>query len=441
MRPDKMKLNAYMTFTGNHMAAWRDPDSSTGVSFAHYLELARAAENAHMDAVFLADGVSVPLETPEASARLAHNGVRPFEPITLLAALSSLTKHIGLISTASTSFYEPYNVARLYNSLDNLSGGRAGWNLVTSSDPFSALNYGLSTQTLHADRYERAEEFVDVVLGLWDSFEEDSFPRDREAGIYMDLEKLHMLQHKGKHFSVRGPLNLPRSPQGHPVVVQAGASEAGKQLAARTAEAVFSAHDTNEAAVAFYKDLKARMAAFGRDPDQLKVMTGFLPVVGRTQAEAEDRFAKLQALIPQEVGIDRLQHWLGGVDLSGHDVDGPLPDLPETNREKSRQQLLIDMARRENLTIRDLYMRVVGSLGHFQVIGSVEQVADAMQERFEAYGTDGFNVMSPVFPGDLLAFTTMVVPELKRRGLFRQAYEGTTLRDNLGLRKPANRFA
>ncbi|EUB99809.1 FMN-dependent oxidoreductase, nitrilotriacetate monooxygenase family [Rhizobium sp. CF080] len=440
-RKDKIKLNAYMTFTGNHFAAWRDPNSTTGLQLAHYAQLAKAAEEAKMDAVFLADGVSVPLDNPTAASRNAHNGVRPFEPVTLLSALSAVTSHIGLIATASTSFYEPYNLARLFGSLDNLSGGRAGWNLVTSADPFSALNFGLVDQPDHGERYVRAEEFADIVLGLWDSFEEDSFPRNRETGVYLDLDKVHMLNHHGKYYRVRGPLNLPRSPQGHPVVVQAGASEPGRQLAARTAEAIFSAHDKTADAVAFYSDLKGRMPAFGREADDMKIMTGFLPVIGSTQSEAEDRYARLQDLIDPEIGVDRLSNLLGGIDLRGYPIDGPLPDMPETNREKSRQALMVEMARRDNLTIRQLYQRVMGSSGHFQVIGTPEQIADAMEERFEAYGTDGFNVMSPVFPGDLLTFTTTVVPVLVRRGLFRSEYEGTTLRNHLGLKKPGNRFA
>lgn len=356
--------------------------------------------------------------------------------------MSAVTKNIGLIATASTSYSDPFNLARQFSSLDHLSGGRAGWNLVTSSDPDAAFNFGHETHILHADRYDRAEEFADVVLGLWDSWEDDAFPRDREAGIYFDKNKLHILDHKGKHFKVRGPLNTPRTPQGHPVVVQAGASEPGKELAARTAEAIFAAQITLEEAVGFYADVKGRMAKYGRDQGELKIMPGIFPVVAPSQAEAEDKFAQLQDLIQPIVGLNMLAGLSGGLDLSQYDIDGPLPDaVPETNAGKSRQSLLLDLARRENLTIRQLYLRIAGARGHWQVVGTPQHIADQLEERFEARGADGFNVMAPIMPGGLKDFIDLVVPELRRRGLFRTEYEGTTLRENLGLKRPANRFA
>ncbi|MBB3444544.1 LLM class flavin-dependent oxidoreductase [Rhizobium sp. BK379] len=439
-RKDQIKLGAFLLFTGHHVAAWRHPQASVGIDFENYLELARLAEAAKFDAIFFADGVAARLKDVEAASRKAHSGIYPFEPITLLSALSSVTRNIGLIATASTSFSDPFNLARQFASLDRLSGGRAGWNLVTSSDPDASYNFGHDAQILHADRYERAEEFADVVLGLWDSFEDDTFIRDKSSGRYFDPGKLHRLDHSGKHFKVRGPLNIPRSPQGRPVVVQAGASEPGKELAARTAEAIFAAQITLEEAVAFYADVKGRLGKFGRSHDDLKILPGIFPVVGRTESEAQEKFEALQALIQPEVGLNLISQ-LSGVDLSAYPLDGPVPDNPPaTNAGKSRQALVLDLARRENLTIRQLYLRIAGARGHWQVVGTPVQIADVLEERFENYGADGFNIMAPLMPGGLADFIELVVPELRRRGLFRTEYEGSTLRDNLGLKRPTNRF-
>ncbi|RFB87115.1 nitrilotriacetate monooxygenase [Rhizobium leguminosarum bv. trifolii] len=440
-RKDKIKLGAFLLFTGHHVAAWRHPQASVGIDFENYFELAKLAEAAKFDAIFFADGVAARLKDVEAASRKAHSGVYPFEPITLLSALSSVTRNIGLIATASTSFSDPYNLARQFGSLDRLSGGRAGWNLVTSSDPEAAYNFGHETQILHADRYERAEEFADVVLGLWDSWDDDAFIRDQAGGRYFDPEKLHRLDHKGRHFKVRGPLNIPRSPQGRPVLVQAGASGPGKELAARTAEAIFAAHITLEEAKAFYSDVKGKLGAYRRSPDDLKILPGIFPVVGRSETEAQEKFEALQELIQPQVGLNLLSQ-LSGVDLSSYPLDGPIPsNLPVTNAGKSRQELVLDLARRENLTIRQLYLRIAGARGHWQVVGTPSQIADAMEERFENYGADGFNIMAPIMPGGLVDFIELVVPELRRRGLFRTEYEGTTLRENLGLKRPVNRFA
>ncbi|KPH04984.1 nitrilotriacetate monooxygenase [Rhizobium leguminosarum bv. trifolii] len=440
-RKNKIKLGAFLLFTGHHVAAWRHPQASVGTDFENYFELAKLAEAAKFDAIFFADGVAARLKDVEAASRKAHSGVYPFEPITLLSALSSVTRNIGLIATASTSFSDPYNLARQFGSLDRLSGGRAGWNLVTSSDQEAAYNFGHETRILHADRYERAEEFADVVLGLWDSWDDDAFIRDQAGGRYFDPEKLHRLNHKGRHFKVRGPLNIPRSPQGRPVLVQAGASGPGKELAARTAEAIFAAHITLEEAKAFYADVKGKLGAYGRSPDDLKILPGIFPVVGRSETEAQEKFEALQELIQPQVGLNLLSQ-LSGVDLSSYPLDGPIPsDLPVTNAGKSRQELVLDLARRENLTIRQLYLRTAGARGHWQVVGTPSQIADVMEERFENYGADGFNIMAPIMPGGLVDFIELVVPELRRRGLFRTEYEGTTLRENLGLKRPVNRFA
>ena len=441
-RKDQIKLGAFLLFTGHHVAAWRHPKASVGVNFANYLQLAKLAENAKFDTIFFADGVAARLKDIEAASRKAHSGVYPFEPITLLSALSAVTKNIGLIATASTSYSDPFNLARQFASLDRLSGGRAGWNLVTSSDPEAAFNFGHDSHILHADRYERAQEFADVVLGLWDSWQDDAFLRDKASGRYFDQTKLHVLNHRGKYFKVRGPLNLPRSPQGHPVVVQAGASEAGKELAARTAEAIFAAQITLEEATAYYADVKGRLGKYGRAPEDLKILPGIFPVVGKTLSEAQEKFEQLQDLIQPEVGLNLVSALTGGVDLSAYQLDGPVPtDLPETNAGKSRQGLVLDLARRENLTIRQLYLRIAGARGHWQVVGTPEHIADLLEERFENYGADGFNIMAPVMPGGLADFIQLVVPELRRRALFRTEYEGATLRENLGLKRPANRFA
>ncbi|MBY5393269.1 LLM class flavin-dependent oxidoreductase [Rhizobium leguminosarum] len=440
-RKDKIKLGAFLLFTGHHVAAWRHPQASVGTDFEDYFELAKLAEAAKFDAIFFADGVAARLKDVEAASRKAHSGVYPFEPITLLSALSSVTSNIGLIATASTSFSDPYNLARQFGSLDRLSGGRAGWNLVTSSDPEAAYNFGHEAQILHADRYDRAEEFADVVLSLWDSWDDDAFIRDRESGRYFDPERLHRLDHKGRHFKVRGPLNIPRSPQGRPVLVQAGASGPGKELAARTAEAIFAAHITLDEAKSFYADVKGKLGTYGRSPDDLKILPGIFPVVGRSETEAQEKFEALQELIQPQVGLNLLSQ-LSGVDLSPYPLDGPIPsDLPVTNAGKSRQELVLDLARRENLTIRQLYLRIAGARGHWQVVGTPSQIADVMEERFENYGADGFNIMAPIMPGGLADFIELVVPELRRRGLFRTEYEGTTLRENLGLKRPVNRFA
>ena len=439
--PRQMKLGAFLMQTGHHIASWRLPEvpADDGQDFKRFAALAKAAEAAKFDAVFFADSVGVRNEDGTSLHRTARSD--HFEPLTLLSALSVVTERIGLIATVSTSFNEPFNVARKFASLDHLSGGRAGWNLVTSSGNGEAHNFNRSEHLDHSLRYERAGEFHDVVTGLWDSWDDDAFLRDKESGVYHDPAKLHVLDYQGKHFQVRGPLNVARPPQGWPVVVQAGASDAGKELAARTAEVIFVAHQTFAEAQDFYRDIKGRLGRYGRHPDDLKVMPGIFPVVGRTLAEAEDKFGRLQDLIHPDVGLALLAGMIGGADLSGYPIDGPVPELPETNGGKSRQRLLLDLARRDNLTIRDLYLRIAGARGHQQVVGSVTQVADQLQQWFEEEGADGFNIMSPWLPGGLEDFIELVLPELRRRGLFRTEYEGRTLRENLGLKRPASRYA
>jgi FMN-dependent oxidoreductase (nitrilotriacetate monooxygenase family) len=442
-RNGHLHLGAFLYPTGHHIAAWRHPHASAdaGSNFAHYVQLAQAAEAAKFDLIFLADGSGTRGDDAQFLSRTAHSYVAQFEPITLLSALAAITRRIGLVGTASTSFNEPYHIARKFASLDHISGGRAGWNLVTSSSEHEARNFGFDEHLAHATRYERADEFADVVSGLWDSFDEDAFLRDKASGRYFDPDKRHVLDHRGAFFNVRGPLNVARSPQGHPVTVQAGSSEAGKELAARTAEVIFTAQQTLDDAVAFYADVKGRMARHGRHPDSLKIMPGVMPIVGRTEAEARAKFDELQALIDPVVGLAMVSMLTGGFDLSAYPLDGPIPELPETNASKSRQTLMIELARRENLTIRELYRRIAGARGHWQLVGTPAQIADALEERFVHYGADGFNVMPALLPDSLNDFIELVLPELRRRGRFRSEYEGRTLRDHLGFARPASRYA
>lgn len=433
-----LRFGLFLYPAGHHIAAWRHPDAkaNAGIDFDYYRNIALAAEAAKFDLLFLADGAGTRGDNLEILSRTAHSYVAQFEPITLLSALAAVTSRIGLVATASSSFNEPFHIARKFASLDHLSKGRAGYNLVTSASDFEARNFNLDQHYAHADRYERAEEFAAVVKGLWDSWEDDAFLYDKENARFFDPAKRHVLNHKGKYFTVQGPLNVPRSPQGHPVTVQAGSSEAGKELAAKSADVVFTAQQTVEEAAAFYKDVKDRAVRHGRHPDAIKIMPGIFPVVGRTHQEARDKFDALQNLIHPSVGLNLLSSGWSGPDLSRFDLDGPVPQLPETEGSKSRQALLFDLAHRENLTIRQLYMRIAGARGHLQVVGTAEDVADALQERFETYGADGFNVMPPLFPSGLEDFAGLVLPELRRRGLARTDYDGRTLRQNLGLPVP-----
>lgn len=431
----QLKLGAFLMSPGHHVAAWRHKGATAdlGSNFRAYADIARKAEAAKFDLLFLDDNLAVKDLDPETGARSARSAF--FEPITLLAGLAALTERIGLTATVSTTFNEPYTLARKFASLDVLSEGRAAWNLVTSNLEAEARNYGTQPHLLHEKRYDRAEEFIDLVVTLWNSFEDDAFLHDKNSGIFYDPDKLHAANHTGAHFSVAGPLNVRRSPQGQPVIVQAGSSEPGKELAARTAEVVFTAQNTLAEAQAFYSDLKGRMAKYGREPDELKVMPGIFPVTGGSLAEAQEKFEELQDLIHPAVGIRLLSDMIGGFDLSAYPLDGPVPELPETNGGKSRQHLLFEIARRDNLTINQLAKRIAGARGHWQVVGTAADIADQLEDRFVNGGADGFNIMPPTLPGGLDDFIAFVVPELRRRGLFRTEYEGATLRENLGLRK------
>ena len=365
-----------------------------------------------------------------------------FDPLTLLSAIAPVTEHLGLVATATTSYNEPYNVARGFASLDHISGGRAGWNVVTSSNLSEAHNFGREAHFEHDERYDRAIEFTEIVFGLWDSWDDDAFVRDRASGQYFDPAKLHVLNHKGPHFSVRGPLNVARPPQGRPVIFQAGSSEVGRELAARIAEGVFTPQHTLAGAQEFYRDLKGRMAKYGREPDGLKIMPGLNPIVGRTAREAEEKHRFLQSLIHPDVGLELLSNALGGFVLSEYDIDGPLPDIPDylgVNSQTSFRNV-IRWAREEKLTIRKLYERYAGARGQRTLIGSPGQIADHMAKWFLGHGVDGFLIQPAYLPGGLDDFVDLVIPELQERGLFRAEYEGTTLRESLGLKRPVSRY-
>ncbi|AVQ80322.1 LLM class flavin-dependent oxidoreductase [Variovorax sp. PMC12] len=434
----QLRLGAFMRPVSIHTGAWRYPGAwpDANFNFARIRQLAQTLERGRFDAFFMADHLAV-LNMPIEALQRSHT-VTSFEPFTLLSALAQHTQHIGLVATASTTFDEPFHIARRFASLDHLSEGRAGWNIVTTSNPDAALNFGREDHIEHDERYARAREFYDVVTGLWDSWADDAFERDVESGRFFDPARMHVLNHKGKYLSVRGPLHIARPVQGWPVIVQAGASEPGRQLAAETAEVVFSAPGTLENARRFYADVKGRMQKIGRERDHLKILPGALVVVGDTVEEARAIRARLDSLVHYDSAIASLSIALGH-DASGFDPDAPLPEVPETNASQSGRERVIDLARRENLTVRQLAQRL-GGYGGLAFVGTPQSIADEMQEWLEAEGCDGFNVMFPWLPGGLDAFVDKVVPELQRRGIFRREYEGRTLRENLGLPRPANRF-
>jgi FMN-dependent oxidoreductase (nitrilotriacetate monooxygenase family) len=434
----QLRLGAFMRPTTIHTGAWRYPGAFPDANFnlAHIRRFARTLERGRFDAFFMADHLAV-LNMPIEALKRSHT-VTSFDPLTLLPVLAVDTTHLGLIATASTTFEQPYLIARRFASLDHISGGRAGWNVVTTSNPDSALNFGLEEHMEHDERYARAREFVDVVTGLWDSWADDAFERDVESGIYFDPEKLHVLNHKGRYLQVRGPLNIARPVQGWPVIVQAGASEAGRQLAAETAEVVFAAGGRLPDAQAFYADVKGRMEALGRNRDHLKILPGAFVVVGETVDEAREKRARLDSLVYYESAIASLSIALGH-DASVFDPDAPLPEIPESNASKTSRDRVVAMAKRENLTVRQLAQRLGGYSG-LAFVGTPKTIADSMEEWLIGEGSDGFNVMFPFVPEGLDDFVDKVVPELQRRGLFRREYEGRTLRENLGLPKPRNRF-
>jgi alkanesulfonate monooxygenase SsuD/methylene tetrahydromethanopterin reductase-like flavin-dependent oxidoreductase (luciferase family) len=409
-RKGQLRLGAFFNPTGHHVASWRHPDAQAdaNVNFKHYVEVTQTAERGKFDMVFLADNLAMREASMEALSRSAQY-ISNLEPMTLIAALSAVTSRVGLVCTATTSYYEPYHVARKFATMDHISGGRVGWNLVTSGTFAEAYNFNRDAHYGHAERYDRAREFAEVVVGLWDSWDDDAFVRDKAQGLYFDPAKLHTLNHIGKHFKVKGPLNTPRPPQGHPVIVQAGTSQCAADK-------------------------------FGRNPDHLKVMPGLSCFVAETESEANEKYEYMQSLIHPIVAREILSTILGGFDLSKFPFDGPLPEIPMTSGSQSTMQPAIDMARNENLSIRQVAMRIAGARGKSVMKGTPAQIADHIQHWFEEEAADGFNVMPPFLPGGLDDFVTMVIPELQRRGLFRTEYTGKTLREHLGLPRPPSVF-
>lgn len=434
----RLHLGAFMRPVSIHTGAWRYPGATRDANFnlGAIQHLIRKLEVAKFDYFFMADHLGV-LNLPREALKRSHT-VTSFEPFTLLSALAMCTNRIGLVATASTTYDTPFHVARRFASLDHISRGRAGWNVVTTSNPDSSRNFGLDTQPDHAERYHRAREFYDVVTGLWDSFADDAFMMDVDSGIYFDPDRMHTLDHKGEHFSVSGPLNIARPVQGWPVIFQAGASDPGRQLAAETAEAVFAAESTFESSKAYYDDVKGRAARAGRDPGLIRIMPAAFIVVGDTVADAKAKRATLDSRVHYDSGIHSLSGMLGH-DVSGYDPDGPLPEIPESNASKSSRRFMIELAHAENLTIRQLAAKA-GSYGGLAFVGTPKTIADEMQRWLEEGACDGFTAMFPYLPEGLEDFTDKVVPELQARGLFRTDYEGETLRDHLGLPRPDNRF-
>ena len=434
----KLHLGAFMRPVSLHTGAWRYPGAypDANFNFAHLKSFARKLEAAKFDAFFMADHLAV-LNMPVEALRRSHT-VTSFEPFTLLSALAAVTDRIGLVATASTTFEQPYHIARRFASLDHISGGRAGWNIVTTANPDAALNFGLDDMVEHDERYLRAREFFDVVTGLWDSFADDAFIRDVDSGIFFDPSRMHVLDHRGPELKVRGPLNIARPPQGWPVIVQAGQSEPGRQLAAETAEVVFCSPRDLAAGQALYADIKARLSALGLARDSLKIMPAAFVVVADTVEEARQKRLTLDSLVHYDSAIASLSIALGH-DVSGFDPDAPLPPVPETNASKTGRAQVLKLAEEEGLTVRQLAQRYGGYSG-LAFVGTAETIADEMQAWLDGEGSDGFNVVFPYLPQGLDDVVERLVPALQRRGLFRTDYEGETLRDHLGLPRPDNRF-
>ncbi|MFI6362330.1 LLM class flavin-dependent oxidoreductase [Nocardia sp. NPDC050630] len=431
-------LNAFLMGVGHHEAAWRHPrtEERRVLDVRHFQELGRIAERGKLDSVFFADGLAV-------GPRIKRNTLAVFEPVTLLAAIAAATERVGLIATASTTYNEPFNLARKFASLDHISSGRAGWNIVTSGNEDEAFNFGFDAIPEHARRYERAQEFVDITVRLWDSWESSAIVLDPDEGIFADPDKVHTIDYASDRFRVRGPLNSPRSPQGRPLLVQAGSSESGKDFAARYAEAVFTAQRSLAEGQAFYRDLKARLPKYGRSADELKVLPGLVPFIADSREEALALEQEFTDLISPDYALRQLSALLG-VDLTEHALDAPLPPLPaesEIEGGKSRFTLVKELAERENLTVRQLIGKLGGGRGHRTFAGTPTDIADELQSWFDNGAADGFNIMPPYLPGGLEDFVDRVVPILQQRGLFRTDYTATTLRGHYGLAPVESQFA
>ena len=443
MSKRQIKLGAFIPTTSQHVAGWRHPESrpQDHLNIDYAIELAKTAERGLFDAYFLADGLSVRWSSAvEGEKGLGDKGVG-FEPVTLFAALSTVTQNIGFIATASTTYEDPYILARKFASLDHISKGRAAWNVVTTASADAAKNFNIQQHPEPKERYERADEFIEVTQKLWDSWEDDTFHYNKETGQFFDARKQHQPNHQGQYYQVLGALNVSRPPQGYPVIVQAGQSEDGRELAGKYAEVIFTAQQNLADAQAFYRDVKNRLVKYGRHADDLKIMPGVSIFVAKTEQEAQEKYDFLNSLIHPEVGLSLLSALAGGINLAKFDLDAPFPKIEDADINfSSRQQMMIDIARKHNFSIRQLYQYIASARGHWTLIGTPEQVVDQLQEWFENDAADGFNVLPPTTPAGLNDFVDLIVPELQRRGLFRTAYEGKTLRENLGLNRPENQY-
>jgi FMN-dependent oxidoreductase (nitrilotriacetate monooxygenase family) len=435
-----MRMGLSMRYHGYHLGAWRHPDvpAAGTLDWRYFLNTARLAEKARFDMVFLADGIGIRVQDePEGSLCRSPQTVE-LEPLTLYGALAAHTEHIGLVATASTSYNEPFHIARKFASLDHISGGRVGWNVVTSWSDAEARNFGRDKHFDYETRYDRAREFVEVVTGLWDCFEEDAMVRDKESGIYFDPAKVHPLEHKGRHFSVRGMLSSTRTPQGRPLIVQAGAAEQGQEIAGAYADLVYAMPFDLPAAQKYYETIRGNAVRYGRSPDAIKILPGFTPYIGRTEAEARAKYDQMRRLIHPKVGLAILYNYCG--DLSGFPIDGPVPEPAAGTNIRSIGNGLLEVARRDRLSIRELYEMMAAGNGGRVLVGTTEQIVDDMELWFKEGGADGFNICASHLPGGLEDFAELVVPELQRRGLYRNVYEGKTLRENLGLPTVVNRY-
>ena len=439
-----MILAANGNAQGSHVGEWRHPDAwdNPAANIGNAMRLAQIAEAGKMDLLFLADGNGVRnMDKPNLFAATSPSD-RPgvFEPVTLLSALAMVTQHIGLVATTTTTYDAPFHVARRFASLDHISGGRAGWNLVTTSNANDALNFSHTEHVARDTRYERANEFADIVKGLWDSWADDAFPQDKASGRFLDPSKVQALRHKGKHFEVSGPLNAPRPPQGHPVVFSAGQSEAGRELSARHADCIFAIEGSLEAGQALYTDFKDRLAKYGREPEDLKILSGVTIIVGETAQQAADIAGELDDLVPLAVGVDYLSK-MTGLNMKAFPVDGPMPNWPEGHHGPTGiAGAIVQVAQEEGLTVQQTYMRILPQMAGNMFTGDPVQVADVMEAWYSGKACDGFMIAAPVVPTGMERFTHLVVPELQRRGLFRSEYEGRTLRENIGLKRPVRRI-
>jgi FMN-dependent oxidoreductase (nitrilotriacetate monooxygenase family) len=425
-----MHLGVFVLGTGNHSAGWRYEGATTSNCDWQVMQsIARTAERGKFDLFFISDSLAMdPGDHPSFVSR--------FEPTTLIGALSAVTRHVGLGATVSTSFGEPFHVARAFASLDHISGGRAAWNVVTSTHDTAAFNFGKERLHGHDLRYEIASEFVDVVRGLWDCWEDEAVVADKKSGAFLDKSRIHSLNHKGRFYSVKGPLNIERSPQGHPIIIQAGGSPPGQELSARAADLVFSVVNGDPAsAKAAYSGLKERVIKYGRSPDALSILPGVMPIIGETDQEAREQLARLQSWLTSTNALTLVSQRLGH-DISGYPLDGPVPEFPQTHRGQAFSKALFDMARREKMTLRDLYNVTAAARGHWVVCGTASRIADVFEEWFTGGMADGFVIMPAYFPTAFDDFVDRVVPQLQRRGLYRTAYSGVTLRDHLGLPRP-----